>query len=83
MADPHRFAGLNQRWFETKEFQVAPVLGWAERNADEVYKRWQESGLKKYKLAEEFKVSTPTIRKALKIARERREGSSDPNPNHD
>jgi len=61
--DPHRFNGLDERWFEEHEFEV-PKPGWYFKHAAEVVKKRAE-GLSHEELAEIFGRSIPTIRKAL------------------
>ncbi|MCA9116750.1 MAG: recombinase family protein [Planctomycetaceae bacterium] len=66
-ADPHRFAGLDERWFHTDVFQIPEPTGWYQDHAVEVARQRAE-GLTHQQLAEQFGVTVPTIRKALRHA---------------
>jgi uncharacterized protein (DUF433 family) len=65
--DVTRFAGLGPEWFWVDEFMMPESTFWAKENAAAVaalrQDRWTHE-----RLAEHFRVSVPTIRKALKIA---------------
>lgn len=78
-ADPHRFAGLDDRWFEEIVFEIPRKVSWAEAHAEDVYRRKQESGLSLNKLVGEFGVSRPTLAHAVRIAERRRSRSSEVN----
>ena len=71
--DPERFSGLPPQFFWVDTFDVPKRITWPEEHGDEVYRRKKESRLSNAKLALEFGVSLPTLRKALKIGRMRAE----------
>lgn len=68
--DPHRFEGLDIRWFIVTETTVPVPKCWAEEHAKEVAEFRLESGLSMEKTAAHFGVTSPTIRHALKVAQE-------------
>lgn len=77
VADPHRFAGLDGRWFEETEFRVPEKIHWYEANADAVLARVEQieaagERVSLNRLAPEFGVSRPTLKRALDFARARR-----------
>lgn len=86
-ADPHRFAGLDEQWFDTVTFTMPEPLPWYQEYAEAVLARVEQleaQGLKVSlnKLAKEFGVSRPTLSRALKTARARRQacdGNSETN----
>ncbi len=65
--DPHRFAGLDEHWFEEHEFQVPEPTGWYKEHAMEVAEKRAE-GLSQEELAEQFGRTIQTIRRALRHA---------------
>ncbi len=65
IANSERFAGLGDEWFWTDEFSIPESTSWAAENAAAVFRRRQEARLSFRKLAEEFKVTSPTIRAAI------------------
>lgn len=65
--DPERFAGLADAFFWTEDVTVERALSWAEANAEAVAQA-RSKGRTHEQLADEFGVSIPTIRKALRIA---------------
>jgi DNA invertase Pin-like site-specific DNA recombinase len=65
--NPHRFAGLEDRWFWQDGLEAPQVSGWAEKNAAEVA-GLRATGMTVEKLATHFGKTPPTIRKALKLA---------------
>jgi hypothetical protein len=67
--DPDRFAGLESKWFWDDVFQMPEKRCWSEENADEVARVRTLEKLSNAKLAIRFGVSTPTIRRALKLAK--------------
>lgn len=69
-ADPQRFSGINEQWFNEETFSIPAPMGWAEKNCQIVAKKRKE-GLTEQAIADELKVSVPTVRKAIKIAQER------------
>lgn len=69
-ADPDRFAGLGEEWFETYEFEVPTEKHWYQLQATEVAKR-RRDGLTHAQLSAEFGVTVPTIRKSLNYAAEK------------
>jgi DNA invertase Pin-like site-specific DNA recombinase len=64
-ADVNRFAALGQDWFWEDCFQVPSRTCWAEAHASAVTAKKAETGWSLEKLAEFFRKSIPTIRKAL------------------
>ena len=66
--DPHRFDYMDDCWFEEVTFVRPKQLCWAEENAVAIAERRLKDGLTTERLAEEFGVTLPTIRKGLKIA---------------
>lgn len=68
--DPHRFAGLDERWFETCEFQIPLRTSWAEQSALDVARYRLEHRATLEQLSAHFQKSIPTIRKALAFARD-------------
>ena len=67
-ADPHRFSGINEHWFDERTFTIPVQVGWAEKNALIVAAK-RKQGLTEHAIAVEQNVSLPTVRKALKIAK--------------
>lgn len=65
IANSERFAGLGDEWFWTDEFSIPESSSWAAENAAAVFRRRQETRLSFRKLAEEFKVTSPTVRAAI------------------
>jgi hypothetical protein len=74
--DPQRFTGLPPQFFWTDFFDVPKRITWPEEHAEEVYRRKQETGQPNVKLAAEFGVSLPTLRQALKLGRNKAEGTA-------
>jgi hypothetical protein len=76
VADPNRFRNVPERWFWTESFQQPRRKSWAEAHADQVYAaRFAADGTIKAtfeKLERVFGRTKPTLRAALKIAREMR-----------
>lgn len=68
-ADPHRFAGLDAKWFENYEFHIPTEKHWYQLNAKAVAQRRMKR-LTHEKLADEFGVTVPTIRDSLTYAAE-------------
>lgn len=66
IANSERFAGLGDEWFWTDEFQIPVSTSWASENATAVFHRRQETLFSFRKLADEFKVTPPTIRAAIR-----------------
>jgi len=75
--DPNRFEGLDDRWFDEIEFWVPEPTCWAESNASAVWDAKQRAGASNAELARQFGKSIPTIRKSLRIAKERLDSSED------
>jgi len=65
--DPDRFAGIGEKWFQELTFSIPQTMGWAEKNSLAVAER-RKQGLTVDALAADFKVTPPTIRRALKFA---------------
>ena len=65
VSDPNRFEGLDDRWFESIEFQVPTETSWYQIHASDVFHRRQEKELSYAKLAKEFGVKPPTVRAAV------------------
>lgn len=65
--DPGRFAGLSGAFFWSEAVVLDRALSWADENATAVAQARTE-GRTHERLAEQFGVSVPTIRKALRIA---------------
>lgn len=65
VANSERFAGLSDEWFWTDEFTIPESTSWAAENATAVFRRRQETRFSFRKLAEEFKVTPPTVRAAI------------------
>jgi DNA invertase Pin-like site-specific DNA recombinase len=65
--DPERFAGLADAFFWSEDVTVERALSWAEANSEAVAQA-RSRGRTHEQLADEFNVSVPTIRKALRIA---------------
>jgi transposase-like protein len=65
--DPERFAGLADVFFWSEDVTVERALSWAEANASAVAQA-RSKGRTHERLADEFGVSVPTIRKALRLA---------------
>jgi lambda repressor-like predicted transcriptional regulator len=76
-ADPHRFSGLSEEWFEVFEFDAPCKMPWYQRHAAEVFQRRQEANLTFRQLVEEFSVSKPTISKAIKFYLEQNPDAED------
>jgi len=70
VADPDRFAGLGDEWFEEFEFDVPTEKHWYQIHALEVGQK-RKQGLTHEQLCEEFGATFPTIRKSLKYAAEK------------
>ena len=73
--DPNRFVGLPSQFFWLDSFQVPKRVYWADAHADEVYEEFKKGGVSQAKLARDFGVSVPTIRKAIRIAQTRENGT--------
>jgi len=75
VADPDRFSGIPDEWFWVETLQQPRRQPWSESNADKVYAmRFAADGSVKMTLTElenQFEVSRPTLRKAIRIARDR------------
>ncbi len=69
--DPDRFARLGGRWFWEDHIELPAKRCWSELNAERVLELRQKNDWTHRRLSEELGKSIPTIRKALKIARER------------
>lgn len=67
VADPDRFTGLGDEWFQVFEFDVPTEKHWYQIHSLEVAQKRKE-GLTHAQLSEEFGVTVPTIRKSLKYA---------------
>ena len=65
--DPERFAGLADAFFWSEDVTVERAVCWAEANASAVAQARAE-GRTHARLADQFGVTVPTIRHALKIA---------------
>jgi hypothetical protein len=60
--DPDRFAGLGDEWFLIQEYSLpGRTLSWVKANAEQVFRRRQESHRSYSKLAHEFGVTSTTI----------------------
>lgn len=68
--DPERFARLGPEWFWTDVLRPPEKLCWSSENASAVA-RSRAEGKTHAELAEQFGVTVPTIRKALRFAAER------------
>ncbi len=68
--DPGRFDGLGPEWFQEDVFHVPERLSWVEAHAVEIAQFRLRTHLSIAKVALEFDVSDPTIKAALKIAKE-------------
>lgn len=68
--DPDRFAGLDERWFHEDEFQVPRRRSWAETHAAEVAAFRLDSHVSMERTAKHFGKAVPTIREALRYARD-------------
>ncbi|MCA9091448.1 MAG: transposase [Planctomycetaceae bacterium] len=68
--NPRRFAGLGPEWFTEDTFQVPRRLSWSEEHALEVAQFRMETGATMAKTAERFDRTIPTIRAALRYARD-------------
>ncbi len=66
--DPEQFADFDEQWFWVDNFQMPDNRCWSEENADQVARVRADEGISHAKLAKRFRVSTPTIRRALGIA---------------
>ena len=66
IANSERFAGLSDEWFWTDEFRIPESISWAAENATAVFRRRQETRFSFRKLADEFKVTPPTVRAAIR-----------------
>ena len=66
-ADPNRFAGLGEEWFEEQEFCIPEKMWPYKAMAIEVATQ-RLAGLTHEELAEKFGVTAPTIRKSLRHA---------------
>ena len=64
--DPHRFEGMDDCWFEEVTFVRPEQKSWSEEHAIAVCEA-RMTGKTHQQLADEFGVTVPTIRKALKI----------------
>ncbi len=69
--DVDRFAGLSSLWFWEDCIEFPLRRSWPETQAEEVLLLKREKGWSQAKIARHFGKSSPTIRKALQIARER------------
>jgi hypothetical protein len=72
----NRFEGLDDSWFWDDVFQVPAKTCWSDEHADEVYRRRNETGTSLEKLAAYFGKTRPTIQRALRVAKARRDGPS-------
>lgn len=68
--DPDRFADLPDEWFWIDEFAIPERQSWAESHAQEVAEFRLSTRLPMSKTADHFGVTIPTIRAALRIAKE-------------
>ena len=66
-ADPDRFAGLDECWFEEREFRI-PEKSWPYQEMAIAVATKRLNGLTHEELAEKFGVTVPTIRKSLDYA---------------
>jgi DNA invertase Pin-like site-specific DNA recombinase/uncharacterized protein (DUF433 family) len=73
--NPERFAGLADAFFWKEDVTVERALSWAEANASAVAQA-RSKGRTHEQLADEFGVSIPTIRKALRLAAQSDSGLS-------
>ena len=64
--DPHRFEGMDACWFEEVTFVRPEQKSWSEEHAIAVCEA-RMTGKTHQQLADDFGVTVPTIRKALKI----------------
>lgn len=67
-ADVHRFDQLPSEFKWMEEFYIRPKMSWSEEYAEQIYKEWLEVR-NITELARRHGKTTPTIRKALSIAR--------------
>lgn len=74
--DPDRFAGLDDRWFEEITLQKPRRVSWAEAHAPCVA-TCRKLGFTEERIAAHFKKTLPTIRKALRIAKQTDEALRD------
>jgi DNA invertase Pin-like site-specific DNA recombinase len=76
VANPDRFQGLPEAWFWTDTFRQAKRASWAEAHAEEVHRaRFAPDGTFRATFAsleQVFGRTKPTLRKAIRIAEERR-----------
>jgi DNA invertase Pin-like site-specific DNA recombinase len=82
VADPDRFSGIPNDWFWTETFRQPKRRSWAVSHADEVHSaRFASNGSVKKtfeELEEQFGVTKPTLRAALKKAKEKRDNPEEP-----
>jgi len=57
---------LPDKWVDESIFQMPKLSSWAEENSEKVFRRRQEAKLSYAKLGEEFGVTAPTARAAVK-----------------
>ena len=70
--DPGRFAGLGSKWFWDDILEIPKPSFWSDEHATEVQRiRLEHPGWTITQLCEHFHVTPPTIRKALRIAKDR------------
>lgn len=67
--NPHRFDGLDDKWFWIDEYQVPSKICWPDQNAMEVYRAKYETGMTFTQMEKHFEVSKPTLQKAIKVAK--------------
>lgn len=68
--DPDRFADLGDEWFWIETYQIPPRLSWSEEHARAVAEHRLATKQTMAKTAVHFGVTVPTIRAALRIAKE-------------
>lgn len=69
ITDPHRFAGLDDRWIWEDELVIPRLLSWADAHAPEVA-QLRQTGMTMEALAVHFGKTVPTVRNALRKARD-------------
>ncbi len=68
--DPDRFGGLGREWFTEDVFQLPERLSWAKAHAQEVAEFRLRTHASMEKTVEHFGKTKPTIREALRYAKE-------------